>query len=230
MHNWPGMPVGHFGSRGGPLLAAVDTFTIAIRGKGGHAAMPHLTVDPVFIGAQIVTALQGIVSRNADPLDSLVVSITQFHAGDAVNVIAQQAVLTGTTRSLKKETREFAERRIRETAEGIAKSLGGEATIDYAYQVGYPVTRNHERETALALAVARDVAGEANVRSDIPPIMGGEDFSFMLEARPGNFIFLGNGNSASCHHPAYDFADSAIPYGVSYWVRLAETVLAGEAT
>jgi hippurate hydrolase len=229
MHNEPGLPVGHFATRPGALLAAVDTFSITIRGKGGHAAMPHLTIDPIFIGTQIVTALQGIVSRNADPLDSLVVTVTQFHAGDAVNVIAQQAMIIGTTRSLKRATREHAERRIRETSEGIARALGGEAHVNYHYQMGYPVTLNHERETAIAVEVARDVVGVQNVDPNAPPIMGGEDFSFMLEARPGNFIFIGNGDTAYCHHPAFDFNDGAIPAGVSYWVRLAETVLASAA-
>jgi amidohydrolase len=229
MHNFPGLPVGRFATRAGALLAAVDTFSITVRGKGGHAAMPHLTIDPIFIGTQIVTALQGIVSRNADPLDSLVVTVTQFHAGDAVNVIAQQAMIIGTTRSLKQATRKYAEQRIRETSEGIARALGGEAHVNYQFQMGYPVTLNHERETAIAVGVARDVAGMQNVDPDAPPIMGGEDFSFMLEARPGNFIFIGNGDTAYCHHPAFDFNDGAIPAGVSYWVRLAETVLAPAA-
>jgi hippurate hydrolase len=226
MHNFPSLPVGHFAIRQGPIMAATDCFAIKVTGKGGHAALPHKTVDPIFIGAQIVSALQGIVSRNADPLDSLVVSITQFLAGEAINVIAPSATLIGTTRSLKPETREFAERRIRATAEGIARALGGEAEIDYKFEMGYPVTFNHARETEIALGVAREVAGERAVIPDIAPIMGAEDFSFMLEARPGAFIFVGNGDTPFCHHPAYDFNDAAIPAGVSYWVRLAETVLA----
>ncbi|MGQ0484362.1 MAG: M20 aminoacylase family protein [Hyphomicrobiales bacterium] len=230
LHNEPGLPVGQFAIRKGALLASVDTFEITVRGKGGHAAMPHLTIDPLFIGAQIVTALQGIVGRNIDPLDSLVVTVTQFHCGSAVNVIAQEAALIGTTRALKPETRAFAERRVRETAQGIARSLGGETEINYEYQMGYPVTCNHARETEIAAAVARDVVGAQNVEPDVLPIMGGEDFAFMLEARPGAFIFMGNGDTAYCHHPAFDFADEAIPIGVSNWVRLAETVLAPVAT
>jgi hippurate hydrolase len=229
MHNEPGVPVGRFAIRPGPILASVDTFSITVHGVGGHAAMPHLAVDPLFIGAQIVTALQGIVARNTDPLESLVVTITQFHAGDAINVIAPQATLIGTTRSLKKETREMAERRIRDTATGIATALGGRVDIDYAYAPSYPVTFNQPRETEIALGVARLVAGEQNVNPNPPPIMGGEDFAFMLEKRPGSFVFMGNGDSAYCHHPAYDFNDEAIPYGISYWVTLAETALKPES-
>ncbi len=228
LHNEPGAPVGSFAIRTGPLLASVDTFAIEIRGVGGHAALPHFTVDPIFIGAQMVSALQGIASRNADPLDSLVVTVTQFHAGDAINVIPQSARLVGTVRALKKETRDMAERRIRETAQGVAAALGGSAEIDYALSRAYPVTVNHPKETALAVAVAKTVAGGKNVDPDCPPIMGGEDFAFMLEARPGAFIFMGNGDTPYCHHPAYDFSDEAIPYGVSYWVSLAETLLKPE--
>ena len=225
LHNEPGAAVGTFAIRPGPMLASVDTFAITITGVGGHAALPHKSVDPIFIGAQIVSALQGIVSRSADPLESLVVTITQFHAGDAINVIPPSARLVGTTRSLKQSTREMAERRIRETVSGIATALGGSAEIDYALVRSYPVTVNHPHETGLALAVARGVAGDTKVDADPPPIMGGEDFAFMLEARPGAFIFMGNGDSAYCHHPAYDFDDSAIPFGISYWVTLAETLL-----
>lgn len=225
MHNRPGAPVGTFSGRTGALLASVDTFAITVTGVGGHAAGPHRAVDPIFIGAQIVSALQGIVSRGTDPLDSLVVTITQFHAGDAMNVIPPSAKLIGTARALKQATRQMAERRIRETAAGIAAALGGKAEIDYALVRPYPVTVNHPRETALALDVARQVAGGAQVDGDTPPVMGGEDFAFMLEERPGSMIWLGNGDTAYLHHPAYDFNDDAIPFGVSYWVSLAETLL-----
>jgi amidohydrolase len=225
LHNEPGAAIGTFAIRPGPLLASVDTFSITVHGVGGHAALPHKSVDPIFIGAQIVTALQSIVSRSTDPLESLVVTITQFHAGDAINVIPPAAKLIGTTRSLKQSTRDMAEHRIRETATGIAAALGGSVEVDYALARSYPVTVNHERETALALGVAQNVAGHKNVDDNATPIMGGEDFAFMLEARPGAFIFMGNGDSAYCHHPAYDFNDDAIPYGVSYWVTLAETLL-----
>jgi hippurate hydrolase len=206
-------------------MAAADVFSITVQGKGGHAALPHKTVDPIFIAAQIVSALQGIAARNADPLEALVVSITRFNAGDANNVIPQSATLTGTARTLKPELRSLAKANIHRTVQGIAAALGGEAIVNYELEMGYPVTVNNERETAIAASVARDVAGAQNVDTDIAPVMGAEDFSFMLEARPGAFIFLGNGDSASCHHPAYDFNDGAIPAGVSYWARLAETVL-----
>lgn len=223
LHNEPGVAVGRFSIRAGAFMAAFDEITITVTGRGGHAAMPHQTIDPIFIGAQIITALQGIVARNTDPLDSLVVSITKFHAGDAMNVIPPSAELAGTVRTLSKEVREAAETRIRETVEGVAKALGGEATLSYVRK--YPVTVNHSAETQLAIAAARDVMGHEAIETEAKPIMGAEDFAFMLEARPGAMIFLGNGNSAWCHNPAYDFNDEAIPVGVSYWVRLTEMVL-----
>ena len=225
MHNLPGVPVGRFALRVGGLMAAVDEFSIIVRGKGGHAAAPHKTVDPIFIGAQIVGALQGIAARNADPLESVVVSVTRFNAGDANNVIPPTATLIGTVRSLKRELRDLAIANVRRTAEGIAAALGGAAIVE-AIGLPYPVTFNHARETAIAAGVACHVVGDQNVDDTCPPVMGGEDFAFMLEARPGAFIFMGNGDTPFCHHPAYNFSDAAIPFGVSYWVQLAETVLA----
>ena len=230
MHNFPGLAVGRFAIRPGPIMAAADVFSITVSGKGGHAAAPHKAVDPIFIAAQIVSALQGIAARNADPLDALVVSITRFNAGDANNVIPQSATLIGTARTLNPELRKLAKANIHRTAQGIASALGGEAIVNYEFEMGYPVTLNQERETAIAAGVARQVAGPRNVDANFAPVMGAEDFSFMLEARPGAFIFLGNGDTAFCHHPAYDFNDNAIPTGVSYWVRLAETILAPAAT
>ncbi len=223
MHNMPGVPIGSFAIKPGPIMAATDEFSISITGRGGHAALPHKTVDPVFIGAQIIGALQGIVSRNADPLEALVISTTQFHAGTTNNVIPQTAELSGTVRTLNPSMRDFAERRIKETAPPIAAAFGGEALVQYDRY--YPVTLNHEKETAFAVNVARSVAGERNVNANVAPIMGGEDFSYMLEARPGAFIFIGNGDTEFCHHPAFDFNDEIIPLGVSYWVQLAETAL-----
>ena len=223
MHNEPGVPVGQFTIRSGPFLAAADLIEITIKGLGTHAAMPHLGTDPVFIGAQIVSALQGIVARNADPLESLVVSITQFRAGDAFNVIPETAALAGTVRTLSKAMRDVAETRIRETVEGVARALGGEAALRYTRL--YPVMINHDAQVKIAAGVAREIAGAHNVDADAKPIMGAEDFAFMLEKRPGAMIFLGNGDTAYCHNPAYDFSDEAIPYGVTFWVRLAETVL-----
>ena len=226
MHNRPGMAVGQFAIRSGAMMASGDAFSIEVTGKGGHAAAPHKTVDPIFIGAQIVTALQGIVSRNTGPTDSIVVSITQFHAGESNNVIPQRAFLSGTIRSLDTKLHLRTRELVKQTAEGIARSLGGEAVVNPNLEMLYPVTFNHARETAIATGAARAVAGEANVQTDIPPVMGAEDFSFMLEKRPGAYIFTGNGDTAFCHHPAYDFNDAAIPHGMSYWVKLAETVLA----
>jgi amidohydrolase len=227
MHNEPGLPVGKFALRSGALMASADKIYITVRGRGGHAADPHRAIDPIFIGAQIVTALQGIVARNTDPLESLVISVTKFHAGDAFNIIPSQAQLDGTVRTLSKVLRESAEVRIRDTVEGIARALGGEAQLDY--QRNSPVTFNEEREAKLAAHVAADVVGVQNVNSDMDPQMASEDFSFMLEARPGALIFIGNGDTAFCHSPNYDFNDAIIPHGVSYWVRLAETALKAEA-
>ena len=229
MHNWPGLPVGQFAIRTGGLMAAMDVFSITIRGKGGHAAWPHTTIDPIFIAAQVVSALQGIASRNTDPLESVVVSVTQFNAGKIHNVIPQNATLVGTIRSLKRELRDLAMNNLRRTAQGVAAALGGEAVIGDNGILPYPVTFNHARETAIAAAAARSVAGEKNVNDNCPPDMGSEDFSFMLEARPGAMVLMGNGDTAFCHHPAYDFNDEAIPVGISYWVHLAETVLAAKS-
>ncbi|WP_331372100.1 M20 aminoacylase family protein [Sinorhizobium chiapasense] len=224
MHNMPGMPVGHFGSRVGPIMASTDEFTITINGRGGHAAQPHKTIDPIVIGAQIVNALQTIASRTVDPLGSVVVSVTKFNAGFAHNVIPEQAVLAGTVRTLMPEVRDTGEARIRQIAESIAGAYG--ATVNVWYGRNYPVTVNHAEETGHALAAAATVAGAAQVNASLDPMMGGEDFSYMLLARPGAFIFMGNGDTAGLHHPAYDFNDEAIPHGISYWVKLAETRLA----
>jgi hippurate hydrolase len=226
LHNWPGLPVGEFAIRKGPLMAAMDVFSITVRGRGGHAAQPHLTIDPIFIATQIVSALQGIVARNADPLESVVVSVTQIQAGQAHNLIPQTVKLTGTVRSLKQELRDLAINNLRRTAEGVAVALGGEAIISDEGIIPYPVTFNHARETDVAALAARRVAGEKAVNEEFPPDLGSEDFSFMLNARPGAMILMGNGDTAFCHHPAYDFSDRAIPYGMSFWVTLAETVLA----
>ncbi|NUS69460.1 MAG: amidohydrolase [Ensifer adhaerens] len=225
MHNMPGMPVGQFGSRVGPIMASTDEFTITIKGRGGHAAQPHKTIDPIIVGTQIVTALQTIASRTVDPLASVVVSVTKFNAGFAHNVIPQEAVLGGTVRTLMPEVREIGESRIRTIAEGVAQIYG--ATAQVSYNRNYPVTVNHADETGYALQAAAEIAGAGNVQPSLDPMMGGEDFSYMLLARPGAFIFMGNGDTAGLHHPAYDFNDEAIPHGISYWVKLAETRLAG---
>ncbi len=225
MHNFPGLAAGEFSIRTGPIMASTDSLTIDIEGVGGHAARPHLAVDPVLVGAQIVSQLQSVVARNVDPLDAAVVSICAFQAGSADNVIPQTARLRGTARSLRAEVRELLGRRIREVVEGTGTVYG--ATAKLTLRKGYPVLRNHERETAFAAAVAKEVAGPDRVDTAMAPVMGGEDFSYMLEARPGAFIFVGNGDTAGLHHPAYNFNDDIIPLGTSYWVRLVETAMAG---
>jgi hippurate hydrolase len=223
MHNYPGLPVGQFAIRSGSLMAAADHLTIDIEGVGGHAARPHLTVDPVMVSAQIINQLQAIVARNVDPLQSAVISICMFHAGNADNVIPQTARLGGTARSLTADVQDLLERRIGEVVEGVARVHGAKARL--TYRRGYPVLRNHERETEFAAAVAGEVVGQDKVDMAVDPVMGAEDFSFMLNARPGAFIFVGNGDTAGLHHPAYDFNDEVIPIGTSYWVRLVETAL-----
>jgi amidohydrolase len=223
MHNFPGLPVGRFAMRHGPIMAAADRIGIDIEGVGGHAARPHLSVDPVLVGAHIVSQLQSVVARNVDPVDSAVVSICTFHAGKVDNVIPQTARLGGTGRSFRAETRDLLERRIREIVEGTAQLHGAKARLTYYRD--YPVTKNHPRQTDFAARVAQDVAGAERVDTNAPPVLGAEDFSFMLNARPGAFIFVGNGDSAGLHHPAYDFNDEVIPYGTSYWVRLVETAM-----
>jgi hippurate hydrolase len=225
MHNYPGLPVGEFAIRPGALMAAADRLTIEIEGKGGHAARPHISVDTVLVGAQIINQIQSIVSRNVDPLHAAVVSICMFQAGTTDNVIPQTALLRGTARSLTPEVRDILESRLHEVVEGTARLYGARAKL--TYKRDYPVTRNHERETAFAASVATEVVGPAHVETNVAPVMGAEDFSFMLEARPGAFIFVGNGNSAGLHHPAYDFNDDVIPIGTSYWVKLVETALPG---
>jgi amidohydrolase len=223
MHNYPGLPVGQFALRPGPLMASADRLTIQIEGHGGHAARPHLTIDSVLVGAQIINQIQSIVARNVDPLQSAVISICMFQAGSTDNVIPQTAFLRGTARSLNPQVRDLLETRLREVVEGTTRLYG--AKVTFTYKRDYPVTRNHERQTAFASTVAAEVVGRERVDTNTPPVMGAEDFSFMLEARPGAFIFVGNGDSAGLHHPAYDFNDEVIPVGTSYWVKLVETAL-----
>ena len=225
MHNTPGLPVGHFAIRSGPIMASADRIFIDIEGRGGHAAKPHLSIDTVLVGAQMINQMQSVVARNVDPLDAAVVSITMFQAGNTDNVIPQTAHLRGTARSLSPKVRNLLEERLRAIVEGTARSFG--AKVKFTYWRDYPVTTNPERQAAFAAAVAADVAGPDRVDPNTPPMMGAEDFSFMLNVRPGSYIFVGNGASSPLHHPAYDFNDEAIPVGTSYWVRLVETALAG---
>jgi hippurate hydrolase len=223
MHNYPGMPVGTFGIRPGPMMAAADALTIDIEGVGGHAARPHLGVDTVLVGAQIINALQSVVSRNVDPLKSAVVSICMFRAGNTDNVIPQTVQLRGTARSLAGEVRDLLEKRLPVVVESTAAAYGAKAKL--TYKRGYPVLVNHEKQTEFAASVASQIAGPDKVDTGLPPMMGAEDFSFMLNARPGAFIWIGNGASPGLHHPSYNFNDEVIPFGTSYWVKLVETAL-----
>jgi hippurate hydrolase len=224
MHNAPGMPVGAFGVRAGPMMASADYVTIDIEGKGGHAARPHKSIDTILVGAQIINNIQSIVSRNVDPLQSAVVSICVFNAGTTDNVIPQHAQLKGTARSLSPEVRDLLEARLKDVVEGTARAFGASATLTYTRN--YPVLVNHEREAGVAAEVASEIVGGTRVDADYPPMMGAEDFSYMLEARPGAMIWVGNGDSAGLHHPAYNFNDDVIPIGTSYWVRLIEKSMA----
>jgi amidohydrolase len=223
MHNMPGIPIGEFGIRPGPLLAAADTIHIEVTGKGGHAARPHQCIDTVLVAAHIVTGLHSVVSRNVDPLESAVISICMLHAGEAENVIPETAALKGTARTLIPQVRDLVERRTVEVAEATAKLHG--ATAKTTYMRGYPVTNNHARQAEFAAGVAAQVTAVDKVDKSIAPLMGAEDFAYMLEARPGAFILIGNGDTAGVHNPKYDFNDAAIPVGVSYWARLVETAM-----
>ena len=223
LHNAPGLPEGSFAIRPGGQLASADTFAIDITGLGTHAAKPHLGIDPAIVVTQIVQAFQAIVSRNLDPVESLVISVTQIKMGDTTNVIPQTAYMAGTVRALKPDTRDLAEKRMTEICKYVALANGAE--VDFKYKRGYPVTVNHDAQTAFAASVARQIVGDPRVDDAMPPIMGAEDFSYMLEARPGAFIFLGQGDTAGLHNPGYDFNDEVIPVGCSYWVKLIETAM-----
>ena len=228
VHNWPGLPPGQMSVRPGPVMAATDEIVVTVRGKGGHAAMPHLTVDPVVATAQIISALQSIASRNTSPLDAIVVTIASMETSqtNVFNVIPDFVKLVGTVRTFRPETRDLAERRIQEIAGGVAMAMGGSAAIEY--KRGYPSTINSERESAFAARVGERVFGKDNVFTDAEPTMGGEDFSFMLQERPGAYVFLGQGggpNNCFLHNPGYDFNDEVIPLGAGYLAALVEEAL-----
>jgi len=226
MHNWPGMAVGKFGVRPGPLMAAFDVFEITILGSGTHAAMPHLGVDPIVAASLVVTGLQTIASRNTNPLDQLVVSVTQIHGGDTWNVIPPEVVLRGTVRTFRKEVQDATEAAMARVIDGICAGCG--ATGKLRYERRYPATVNSENETVWSADIADDVAGEQNVDRDPQPCMGGEDFAFMLQERPGCYIWVGNGpsdNGRVLHNPRYDFNDEVLPVGASYWARLVEKLM-----
>lgn len=228
IHNWPSLPPGQIAVRPGPVMAATDEIQLTVRGKGGHGAMPHLTVDPVVITAQVISALQTIASRNASPLDSIVVSVCSMQTSQTgvFNVIPDFVKLIGTVRTFRPETRDLAQKRIGEIISGIAGAMGGSAQI--AYHRGYPATVNTEREAAFAAKVGERVFGKDNVFTDAEPTMGGEDFSYMLQARPGAYVFLGQGGGpTSCflHNSGYDFNDEVIPLGAGYLAALVEEAL-----
>ena len=218
MHNWPGVELGKFAIRSGPFFAASDFIEATISGKGGHAAKPHETVDPTVIASQIVVALQTIASRRADPVEQVVVSITSFETSStAFNVIPQEVKIKGTVRTLDPDVRDLAEKEFLRITELTAEAMGGSA--DAKFTRGYPVMSNSSEQTEFAAKVARDVAGEC---AEAPLVMGGEDFAYMLEERPGAYILLGNGDSLPVHHPQYNFNDDAIPFGCSWLVELVE--------
>jgi len=230
MHNWPGMPVSQFGVMKGPMMASFDIFEITVTGVGCHAAMPQRGIDPVVVAAEIVGALQTIASRTISPLDAAVVSVTQFHAGDTWNVIPEEAVLRGTTRTFKPEIQDHVEARVRRIAEGIAATHG--CTIALRYERRYPATVNSDAETDIAANALAEVVGAANVLRDLAPTMGSEDFAFMLQAKPGCYVWIGNGpgeGGCTLHNPGYDFNDEILPIGASYWARLIERSLAKAA-
>jgi hippurate hydrolase len=223
MHNKPGVPVGKFEIRKGPAMAAADQLHIKIEGLGGHAAAPHRVNDPIVASCALVTALQTVASRNADPLESIVVSVTALNAGEAFNVIPQTAEIKGSVRTLTPQTRDLAEKRITEIVEGVMKAFGMKFELNY--RRGYPVTFNHAGQTDFATSVTKEAFGSDAINTEVPPTMGSEDFSYMLEERPGAFINIGNGDSAGLHNPAYEFNDAAIPVGVNYWASLIEIAM-----
>ena len=226
MHNWPGMPVGEFAIAPGPMMAAFDIFDLVIRGRGSHGAMPHQGVDSIVMASKVVDALQTIASRNIDPIDSLVVSVTQIHGGDAYNVIPDEVILRGTVRSFSEAVRDTVEPAMRRIADGVCAALGG--TAELRYERRYPATVNSVEETAHAAAAASAIVGDDKIERSPVPSMGSEDFAYMLREKPGSYVWVGNGEGAGgcmLHNPGYDFNDEVIPIGVTYWSELVEQVL-----
>lgn len=223
MHNWPGVKAGKLAIRSGAIMAAYDVFDITINGKGGHAAAPHLSIDPVTISAQIITALQHICSRQTNPLDSAVLSITKVRAGDGYNVIPQTAMLSGTVRTFKTKIQENMINRIEQIASSISSAYG--ASVEFNYQKRYPATINNKAETEFAISAAENTVGKENIILDNPPSMGSEDFSFLLNESRGCYVNIGNGDSASLHNDHYDFNDDILTIGASYWANLVRKLL-----
>lgn len=238
MHNWPGLAAGSFGVVSGPMMASSNEFRVVVKGKGAHAAQPHRGIDPVMVAVQIAQAWQTIVSREKNPLDTAVLSITQIHAGSATNVIPDEAVMIGTVRTYSTAVLDLIERRMEEMATAIA--AGFNAGIDFGFKRNYPPLINHPEQTAFAIEAMRAVVGAANVNTAVEPTMGAEDFAFMLQAKPGCYVFIGNGDGdhrcgghglgpCQLHNGSYDFNDQLLPIGASYWVKLVETGLAAAA-
>ncbi|MFL9881290.1 M20 family metallopeptidase [Herbaspirillum rhizosphaerae] len=235
MHNWPGMPVGSFGVRPGAIMASSNAFEVTVKGKGSHAAQPHKSIDPVLVAAQIALSWQTIVARNANPNDSAVVSVTQIHTGSAINVIPDDATLSGTVRTFSMEVLDMIERRMHDIATHTAAAFGAE--IEFKLVRSYPPLVNHAKETAFAVGVMQNIVGVEQVNTNVEPSMAGEDFSYMMLHKPGCYVFIGNGEGdhrdsghaigpCNLHNPSYDFNDDLLPIGATYWVRLAEAFLA----
>ena len=225
LHNWPELPIGSIGVNSGPMMAAVDEFDIIVKGVGGHAAIPQLDIDPLVIASQIVLAVQTIVSRFTDPVDKALISITKINGGTAYNVIDDSVKMGGTIRTFKPETRAFYEKKLNEIASGIAKANGANADVEFHLTNKYPPTINSKKESEFAANVAKKIFGEENVNTNIEPSMGGEDFSYLLEKKPGSYIYIGQGDEnhkAHLHTTKYDFNDSLLPIGVNYWVELVK--------
>ncbi|MBT9245302.1 amidohydrolase [Gemmobacter fulvus] len=223
IHNAPGVPFGHFQTNSGALMASVDTAFVYVTGKGGHAATPHDCIDPIVAVVAMVQAVQTIITRNVYALDEVVISVTQIHAGTASNIIPEEAMFCATIRCFNPEVRKLLKKRFYEIVEGHAAAFGVKARVDYDW--GYPATVNHPSQAEFAVSVAQEISGEAAVNGQSPREMGSEDFSYMLEARPGAYLFLGTGPGAGLHHPAYDFNDEAAPVGASFFARLVERAL-----
>jgi hippurate hydrolase len=228
LHNWPWLPTGTFAMCPGPCMAAADQFEIEILGQGCHAAFPHTGRDPIAAAASLVLALQTIVSRQVDPVDNAVLSVTKIAGGDSYNVVPERVSLVGTVRTFKPETQAFIERRMGEVAQGIAAAHGLQASL--RYRRGYPATVNSQQEATLAADAAADIVGEGGVVRNPPPAMGAEDFSFMLQRLPGSYIWMGTGRGGAdadppLHNPRYDFNDDALGLGVTYWARLVERLM-----
>lgn len=235
MHNWPGAPAGTMGVIPGPMMASSNEFELTIKGKGSHAAQPHLSTDPVMVAVQIAQSWQTIISRNKNPLDAGVLSVTQIHSGTTTNIVPDSAQMVGTVRTFTMETLDLIEQRMGEIAAHTAAAFG--ASVDFSFRRNYPPLINHEPETAFAKEVMKDVVGDDGVLKKVEPTMGSEDFAFMLLEKPGCYVFIGNGDGThremghglgpcNLHNPSYDFNDELLPIGASYWVRLAEQFLA----